>query len=234
MAMKRVLGYLKYAQNYALHYNKYPAVIEGYSDANWITGSNEVKSTSGYIFIIGGGAFSWKSSKQTYITRFTMESEFIALDKVGEETEWLHNFLEDISYLPKTVAPVCIHCDSQAAIGRTDSMIYNGKSRHILRRHNTIRELLSSGIITIDYVKSKDNVSDPLTKGLSRKGMERTSKGIDLRPRTSQHGGNKCTVTIPVNRCTVPVNWCTVSRNGAMFQQKYYTVLGKNSHAISE
>ncbi|PHT39272.1 hypothetical protein CQW23_22845 [Capsicum baccatum] len=67
-------------------------------------------------------------------------------------------------------------------------MMYNGKSRHIRRRHNTIRELLSSGIITIDYVKSKDNVSDPLTKGLSREGVERTSKGMGLRPRTSQHG----------------------------------------------
>ena len=43
-------------------------------------------------------------------------------------------------------------------------MTYNGKSRHIRHRHDTVRELLSSGIIRIDYVKSKDNVSDPLTE----------------------------------------------------------------------
>ena len=85
MAMKRVLGYLKHTQHYALHYNKYPAVIEGYSDANWITVSNEVKSTSGYVFTLGGGAVSWKSSKQTCIARSTMKSEFVALDKAGEE-----------------------------------------------------------------------------------------------------------------------------------------------------
>ncbi|KAF3662699.1 hypothetical protein FXO37_12317 [Capsicum annuum] len=140
IAVKKVLGYLKYTQDYALHYNKYSAVLEGYSDANWITGSNEVKSTSGYVFTIGGGAVSWKSSKQTCIARSTMESEFIALDKVGEEAKWLRNFLEEIPYWPKPVAP------------------------------------------------SKDNVSDPLTKGLSREGVERTSKGMGLRPRTSQHG----------------------------------------------
>ena len=97
-----------------------------------------------------------------------MESEFIALDKAGEEAEWLRNFLKDILYWPKPVAPVCIHCDTQAAIGRVEIMMYNGKSHHIRRRHNTVRELLSSGIITVDYVKSKDNLSDPLTKGLSR------------------------------------------------------------------
>ena len=37
MAMRRVLGYLKHTQNFALHYKNYPAVIECYSDANWIT-----------------------------------------------------------------------------------------------------------------------------------------------------------------------------------------------------
>ena len=57
MAMKRVLGYLKYTQHYALHC-KYPAAIEGYSDANWIIRSNDVKSTNGYVFILSGGAVS--------------------------------------------------------------------------------------------------------------------------------------------------------------------------------
>ena len=57
-----------------------------------------------------------------------MESEFIALDKVGEEAEWLHNFLEDIPCWPKAMPAICIHCDSQSAIGRAQSSMYNGKS----------------------------------------------------------------------------------------------------------
>ncbi|PHT83930.1 hypothetical protein T459_12373 [Capsicum annuum] len=90
----------------------------------------------------------------------------------------------------KLVKLVCIYCDSQAAIGRAESMMYNGKSHHIRQRCNTIRELLSSGIITIDYVKSKDKLLDPLKKGLSREEVERISKGIGLRPRIGHHGGN--------------------------------------------
>ena len=58
MEMKSLLGYLKYTQHYALHYKQYSSVIEGYSDTNCITGSIEVKSTSGYVFILGGGAVS--------------------------------------------------------------------------------------------------------------------------------------------------------------------------------
>ena len=68
-----------------------------------------------------------------------MESEFIALDKVGEETEWLHNFLKDIPCWPKPVLAICIHSDSQSTIGMAQSSMYNGKSRHIHRKHNTVR-----------------------------------------------------------------------------------------------
>ena len=96
----------------------------------------------------------------------------------------------DILFWPKPLALVCIHFHSQDAIGRAGSVMSNGKSRHIRRRHNTIRQLLSSGIITIDYVKSSDNVSDPLTKGLVREAVERSSKGMGLRLRTCQHNGN--------------------------------------------
>ncbi|CAN1129238.1 Secreted RxLR effector protein 161, partial [Linum perenne] len=87
MAMRRVLGYLKHTQNFALQYTRYPTVLEGYCDVNWITGSIVSKSTSGYVFTVGGVAVSWKSSKQTCIACSTMESEFIALDKASEEAE---------------------------------------------------------------------------------------------------------------------------------------------------
>ena len=165
-----------------MHYTNYPAVVEGYCDANWISDSKDSKSTSGYVFTIGSAAVSWKSSKQTCIARSTMEAEFIALDKAGEEAEWLRNFLEDIPNWPKPVPSICIHCDSQSAIGRAHNKMYNGKSRHIRRRHNTIKQLLSTGVITIDYVRSKDNIVDPLTKGLNRELVDKSSRGMGLKP----------------------------------------------------
>ena len=94
-------------------------------------------------------------------------------------------FLEDISKWQKPVPPICIHCDSQSVIGRTQSNMYNGKSRHIRRRlwvllH--IRQLFSIGIISIDYIKSKDNIVNPLTKGLNRELVEKSSRGMRLKP----------------------------------------------------
>ena len=134
------------------------------------------------MFTLGGGALLWKSSKQTVIARSTIESKFIALDKCGEEAEWLHHFLEDILRWPRPVPPICIYCDSLSAIGRAQSSMYNGKSRHIRCRHNTIRQLLSTRVISVDYVKSKDNIAYPLTKGLNRELVEKSLKGMRLKP----------------------------------------------------
>ncbi|KAK1665598.1 hypothetical protein QYE76_053757 [Lolium multiflorum] len=66
--------------SYGIHYTGYPRVLEGYSDANWISDADETKATSGYLFTLGGGAVSWKSCKQTIIMRSTMEAELTTLD----------------------------------------------------------------------------------------------------------------------------------------------------------
>ena len=81
-----------------------------------------------------------------------MESEFIALDKAGEEGEWLRQFLKDIPLWQKPVPAICIHCDNQVAISRTQNVIYNSKSRHTRRRYNIVKQLLSNDIISIDFV----------------------------------------------------------------------------------
>ena len=60
---------------------------------------------------------------------------------------------------------ICIHCDSPSAIGRAQNHMYNGKSRHIRRRHNYVRQLLLKEIVSIDYIKTKENIADPITKG---------------------------------------------------------------------
>jgi hypothetical protein len=178
-AITRVLDYLRYTKNYGLHYSKEPRVLEGYTDANWIADSKNSKSTSGNT--LAGAAVSWKSSKQTLIATSTMESEFIALDKAAQEAEWLRNFLEDIPMWEKPVPAIRVHCDSQSAISWAHSMLYNGKSRHIRRRHKTIRNLISTGVLTIDFIKSADNLVDPCTKGLARDQVEKSSRGMGLK-----------------------------------------------------
>ncbi|CAM8945117.1 unnamed protein product [Rhodiola kirilowii] len=73
-AIHRVLRYLKGTINLGLVYSDFPSVIEGYSDASWISNEEDHSSTSGWVFLLGGGAISWASKKQTCISSSTMES----------------------------------------------------------------------------------------------------------------------------------------------------------------
>ena len=57
-AIVRVLTYLRYTRNYGLHYTRYPEVLEGFSDANWISDVKYSKSTNGYMFTLAGTAVS--------------------------------------------------------------------------------------------------------------------------------------------------------------------------------
>ena len=60
--------------------------------------------------------------------------------------------------------------------------MYNSKSKHIHCKHNTIIQLLSTEVISLDYVRSKDNIADLLTKGLNRALVEKSSRGMKLKP----------------------------------------------------
>ncbi|KAL0551643.1 hypothetical protein IC582_010732 [Cucumis melo] len=62
-AIERIIRYFKKTQNIGLHYNKFPAVLEGYSDAHWNSLSDDSKATSGYIFNIVERVVAWKSKK---------------------------------------------------------------------------------------------------------------------------------------------------------------------------
>ena len=45
-----------------------------------------------YMFSLGGGAISQKSTKHTIISRSTMQADFVALDLAGIEAKWLKIF----------------------------------------------------------------------------------------------------------------------------------------------
>ncbi|RVW92427.1 Retrovirus-related Pol polyprotein from transposon TNT 1-94 [Vitis vinifera] len=105
-AIGRVLGYLKNTKELSLQYSKFPAILEGYSDASWIS-----------------------SVEIIYLP------QFIVLAATGKEAEWLRDLMMDIPFTANNVLTVSIHCDSQATLARAYNGVYNGKSRHISIRH---------------------------------------------------------------------------------------------------
>nr|GEV98095.1 zinc finger, CCHC-type [Tanacetum cinerariifolium] len=130
----KVIGYLMYAMTCTrpdiafaigklirLMYNGYPLVLEGYTDTSWISNTEDNSSTSGWVFLLGGGAISWASKKQTCITGSTIESEFMALAAAGKEAEWLKNLLPEIPLWSKPIATISIRHNSAATLANAYS-----------------------------------------------------------------------------------------------------------------
>nr|GEX46884.1 zinc finger, CCHC-type [Tanacetum cinerariifolium] len=168
LATQRVLKYLKKTMDYRLTHTGYPLVLEGYTNASWINNNEDNLSTSGWIFLLGGGEISWASKKQTCITGSTMESEFVASAAAGKEAEWLKKMLIEISLWVKPIAPISIRYDSAITLAKAYSQMYNRKSRHLGVRHSMIRELIMNGVVSIEFVRSQQNLANHLTKGLTR------------------------------------------------------------------
>jgi hypothetical protein len=79
-ALERVIYYLAGTMDYRIYYSGYPAVLEEYNDANWISDVDKLYAMSGYVFTLAGAAVLWRSCKQTILMRSTMEAELTTLD----------------------------------------------------------------------------------------------------------------------------------------------------------
>jgi hypothetical protein len=161
-----------------IHYTRYPIVLEGYCDANWISDADEIYAISGYVFSLGGVDVSWKSCKQTILTRSTMEAELTALDTASVEAEWLRELLMDLPVVEKPVPAISMNCDNQTVIIKINSSKDNMKStRHIKRHLKYVRKLRNSRVIALDYVHTSKNLADQFTKGVSCSVIDSASSG---------------------------------------------------------
>ena len=171
-AVKRILRYLKGTSNLGLLYRENsPAEVIGYSDADWAGDVGDRKSTSGYIFLLGGAAISWKSSKQTCVALSTAEAEYVALSAAAQEAMWLQLLTSDL--LNKSIRETTILEDNQSAICLAKSQQVHGRTKHIDIKYHFIRDLVEAGRIKLTYCASEDMVADMFTKGLTIKQFEK-------------------------------------------------------------
>ena len=84
------------------------------------------------------------------------------------QSEFLLKKLCDFPFLSKPILPISMHCDSQVVISKVTSKNFNEKIRHLKVRHESIRNLIFYGVISLYFVRSKNNIANPLTKGLVR------------------------------------------------------------------
>ncbi|KAI5350436.1 hypothetical protein L3X38_003327 [Prunus dulcis] len=112
-----------------------------------------------------------------------MEYKLIALDTTCTEAEWIKSLLMDVPLVEKPLPALSIHCDCKATRDLVKQSHTNRKmNRRIHVRYKSVKSPLSKNIVSLEYVKSENNIADQLTKGLFRSRVLEMSRGIGLSP----------------------------------------------------
>ena len=166
-ALKRVFKYLKGTKDYGItYYKNNNHFISGYCDADYAGDIASAKSTTGYLILLAGGIISWKSKLQSIIAQSTTEAEYIAVNAVIKEAVYIKALLEELSYYKQNKFP--IYTDNNGALLLAKNPIFHERTKHIAVKYHYIRDLIIKGIIDLNYIPSKDQKADGLTKPLDR------------------------------------------------------------------
>jgi len=164
-AAKRILRYIKGTQSDGIFYSCTNNVeLVGYTDSDWAGDIEKRKSTSGYVFHLGTGIFSWSSKKQQVVALSTAEAEYIAAGSTATQAVWLRRILSVLQH--KQEGPTKILCDSKSAIALSKNPVFHGRSKHIDIKFHFIRDLVNDKEIELEFVRSEDQVADIFTKPL--------------------------------------------------------------------
>ncbi|KAJ9561425.1 hypothetical protein OSB04_006585 [Centaurea solstitialis] len=181
-AVKNILKYLRNTRDMFLVFGGSEGLrVTGYTDASFQTDVDNSCSQSGWVFLLNGGAVTWKSSKQPTVAESTCESEYIAASEAAKEATWLQNFIGDLGVVPTINEPIEIFCDNTGAIALTKEPKDHGKSRHIKRKFHYVRHRLEDGDILVSRISSEENPADPFTKALSKTKHDLHARSIGLR-----------------------------------------------------
>ncbi|KAH9684587.1 hypothetical protein KPL70_013604 [Citrus sinensis] len=132
----------------------------GYCDSDFAGDLDKRRSTTGYVFTLGGGPVSWRSILQSTIALSTTEVEYMAATEAVKEAIWLKGLLGDLGVIQENIA---VFCDNQIAKNQT----YHARTKHIDVKYHYVREIIEGGDVLLKKIDTKDNPSDMLTKIVS-------------------------------------------------------------------
>jgi hypothetical protein len=166
-AAKKVLRYLQGTKGYMLMYRRTDNLdVTGYSDSDFAGCVDSRKSTSGYIFMLAGGAISWRSTKQTLVATSTMEAEFVSCFEATSHGVWLKSFIYGLRIMDSISRPLKVFCDNSAAVFMAKNNKSGSRSKHIDIKYLAIRERVKDKVVLIEHISTELMIADPLTKGM--------------------------------------------------------------------
>uniref|UniRef100_A0A1S3X1K3 Uncharacterized protein n=1 Tax=Nicotiana tabacum TaxID=4097 RepID=A0A1S3X1K3_TOBAC len=96
----------------------------------------------------------------------TLRSEYRSIASIVAELVWMLGLLKDIGV--SVALPVNIHTDSKAAIQIAVNLVFHERTKNIEIDCHFIREKIQNGLVKTEYVATKEQLPEILTKGVTK------------------------------------------------------------------
>ncbi|GKA70259.1 retrotransposon protein, putative, ty1-copia subclass [Tanacetum coccineum] len=96
-----------FAQNITSRFQYNPELrVSCYTNAGYLTDADDLKSQTGYVFVLNGGVVDWKSAKQSIFATSSVEAEYIAAFDASREAVWVRKFIYGLGVVPTIEKPI--------------------------------------------------------------------------------------------------------------------------------
>ena len=163
-AARHLLRYIKGTTDLCLAFDSTAGnrIALGYADADWGGCLETRRSTTGYLYTLGGGPVAWKSKRQATTALLTMEAEYMASSSAARQAAWLKQLLLDIRH--DSSGPLKIYNDNNGALSLAKNPVFHDQAKRIDIIYHHLRNEIKNGRIDLTYIKSANNLADILTK----------------------------------------------------------------------
>ncbi|KAK1406643.1 hypothetical protein QVD17_42133 [Tagetes erecta] len=164
-AANRVLRYLKTTPGQGILIPKEGGTkLTAYCDSDWLGCPITRRSRTGYLLLLGGAPISWKSKKQSVVSRSSAEAEYRAMANAVSEVLWMRWLLSELD-MP-SIGPTQLFCDNQAARHIANNPVFHERTKHVEMDCYFVRERVESKEIQPVQIDTKNQIADILTKPL--------------------------------------------------------------------
>ncbi|KAF5812650.1 putative RNA-directed DNA polymerase [Helianthus annuus] len=164
-AVYRVLQYLKATPGQGILLPKGDGEnLIAYSDSDWLGCPMTRRSRTGYVVFLGGAPISWKTKKQSVVSRSSAEAEYRAMATTVSELIWLRWLLGELG-VPQS-SPTMMFCDNQAARSIANNPVFHERTKHVEMDCYFVRERIESKEVCTVPIESRLQLADLFTKGL--------------------------------------------------------------------